>query len=240
MGQQMAACSSVCSLANAQGAMGNADQLLHAAPPQVKLLAWLRRRNGPDCDFSAVFVELYGCKEAVGCSKFAAVLEEHGFHDDAKGAFKYLDRYRRKGAIGAAEFEAWQSELEDREMEGLKHLRDFLKNRFPTPSAAYKALGKGEGDVLTLPEFIVSMQKVGFTSENPEELFRFIDKDFSGEVTFSEFKTVMRNAGNRFARKGTPPNSRGCSPRRSPNQSRSPQRSPTGSARRRERRRTRE
>jgi len=216
MGQQLAACSSVCSFNNASGAVASADVPLQSCPPQVKLLAWMRRRNGADCDFGAVFEELFGSREPVGCTRFEQVLNDRGFHSNAKMAFQFVDRYSRRGTVGADDFEAWQNEIEDKEAEGLKNLRDFLKSRFPTPSAAYKELGKGEGDVLTLTEFIDSLAKVGFSADNKEELFRFIDKDYSGEVTFAEFKTVMRHAGNR-KKQGSPKNSPGRgSPRRSP------------------------
>jgi len=178
----------------------------------------MRRRNGPDCDFGAVFEELFGSREPVGSKKFEQVLNDRGFTSDSKSAFHYIDRYSRKGAIGADEFITWQNEIEDKEAEGLKNLRDFLKSRYPTPSAAYKELGKGEGDVLTMTEFTDSMQKVGFIADNAEELFRFIDKDYSGEVTFAEFKTVMRHAGNRkrHSPRTKSPETTGRSPRRSP------------------------
>jgi len=223
------ACSTVCSVSNKADAIAPADVPLQSCPPQVKLIAWMRRRNGAECDFGAVFEELFGSREPVGGMRFEQVLNDRGFHSDSKAAFHYVDRYARKGAVGAAEFEAWQSEIEDREAEGLKNLRDFLKTRYPTPSAAYKELGKGEGDVLTLTEFIDSMQKVGFVADNLEELFRFIDKDYSGEVTFAEFKTVMRYAGNR---KKSPRSPGGKSPQSS---SRSPKKSPRSSGKNNER-----
>jgi len=210
-------------MSNGREEIAPADVPLQSCSPQVKLLAWIRRRNGAECDFGAVFEEIFGSREPVNKATFEQVLQDRGFHSDAKIAFHYVDRYARRGVIGADEFEAWQNEIEDRETEGLKNLRDFLKTRFPTPSAAYKELGKGEGDVLTLTEFMDSMQKVGFEADNVEELFRFIDKDYSGEVTFSEFKTVMRHAGSR--KKASPrvsgksPRGGGASPRRSPRRS---------------------
>jgi len=195
----VAACSEVCS-ASAVAAHGGPGPSLKTLPAQTQLLAWIRRRSGTDCDFAAVFEELFASRDPVGAQRFGQVLAEKGFQSDHQAAFSYLDRVARRGAVGAAEFEAWQNEVEDRESEGLKHLRDFLKCRHPTPSAAYRELGKGEGDVLTLNEFKASMNKVGFTADNPEELFRFMDKDFSGEVNFAEFKTVMRNAGHKQKR----------------------------------------
>mmetsp|Transcript_23944 Transcript_23944/g.65247 ORF Transcript_23944/g.65247 Transcript_23944/m.65247 type:complete len:275 (-) Transcript_23944:120-944(-) len=225
MGQQLTACQNVCTVQNA--AIAPADVPIQHCSPQVKLIAWMRRRNGADCDFGAVFEELFGSREPVGFSKFEQVFLQRGFASDAKSAFQYIDRYARKGAVGAEEFDAWQNEIEDREAEGLKNLRDFLKTRYATPSAAYKDLGKGEGDVLTSTEFMDSMQKIGFVADNLEELFRFIDKDYSGEVTFSEFKDVMRHAGNR---KRSPRSPSGKSPRggssKSPGRSQSPGRPP--------------
>merc|ERR1719199_889946 len=56
-------------------------------------------------------------------------------------------------------------------------------------------MGKGEGDVLVETEFTQSLAKLGFVTTDPLELFRFVDKDFSGEVTFAEFKAAMRSVG---------------------------------------------
>merc|ERR1719487_2366829 len=57
-------------------------------------------------------------------------------------------------------------------------------------------MGKGEGDVLIEVEFAESLANLGFYADDPMELFRYIDKDFSGEVTFAEFKSAMRSVGS--------------------------------------------
>merc|ERR1719199_722195 len=57
-------------------------------------------------------------------------------------------------------------------------------------------MGKGEGDVLVETEFTQSLAKLGFVTTDPLDLFRFVDKDFSGEITFAEFKSAMRSVGS--------------------------------------------
>mmetsp|Transcript_32647 Transcript_32647/g.75894 ORF Transcript_32647/g.75894 Transcript_32647/m.75894 type:complete len:254 (-) Transcript_32647:166-927(-) len=208
---QINACQTVCSSSK----INRIGRETLECQPQVMLIAWLRRRNGPDCRFGSVFVELFGNREPVGLGRFNEVLTDRGFHGDVQGVFTYLDRFRRTNLIGAAEFEAFQAEIEDREAAVLKLFRSFLKRKFNNPSAVFKEMGKGEGDVFTQAEFVESLRGLGFTIHNPAELFRFMDKDFSGELTFSEFRNVMAKL-----------RSRGHSPRTG----RSPTRSPRGNA----------
>eukprot|EP00445_Apocalathium_hangoei_P037094 CAMPEP_0203940838 /NCGR_PEP_ID=MMETSP0359-20131031/77334_1 /ASSEMBLY_ACC=CAM_ASM_000338 /TAXON_ID=268821 /ORGANISM="Scrippsiella Hangoei, Strain SHTV-5" /LENGTH=248 /DNA_ID=CAMNT_0050871315 /DNA_START=53 /DNA_END=799 /DNA_ORIENTATION=- len=170
----------------------------HAVWPEVRLIAWMRRRNGVDCDFATVFEDLFGSREAVNVRRFEEVLRSKGYKFDAKAAFSRIDRHAKSGAVGASDFELMQVELEEREGEGLKHLRDFLKSNFSSPSAAFKELGKGEGDELTQAEFIEAMHKLGFTSDDPAQVFQFLDKDFSGEVSFSEFKSLLKVTTKKF------------------------------------------
>lgn len=173
-------------------------------PPDVRLAAWVRRRNGVDCDFGDVFTELFGSRSGVGPRRFIEVLEKHGY-PEGKPAFSYIDRNTKSGLVGASDWELLQVEIEDQEAEGLKHLRAFLKDNFASPAAAYKEMGKGEGDVLCEAEFADAMQRLGFTSEDPLRLFHFLDKDYSGEICFAEFKAVMRTVG--MARKNKEPKS---------------------------------
>lgn len=161
----------------------------------VRLVAWMRRRNGPDCDFGEVFEELFGGRDPVGPRRWEEVLVDHGYRYDAKGGFALIDRHAKCGMIGASDLELFQIEIEDREAEGLKHLRTFLKTSFGSPIEAYKELGKGEGDVLTEVEFAEALKRLGFKDEDPLKLFHFMDKDYSGEICFAEFKAVMRAAG---------------------------------------------
>jgi len=175
---------------------------LEGCTPDTKMIAWLRRRSGPDCDFGEVFEELFGSRHPVSEDRFVKVLKDRGVDFDCKAAFDRVKCYgSATGAVGAQEFEAWQNEIEEREAEGLRGLRDYLKSKFPHPSAAYKELGKGEGDVLTKDEFATCMTRVGFNTENPEELFRCMDKDFSGEISFAEFKSVMKAVGAKKEKK---------------------------------------
>lgn len=163
-------------------------------PPDVRLIAWLRRRNGPEADFGDVFNELFGSRDGVGPRRFIEILQEHGY-SDGKAAFAVVDRHTKSGLVGASDLELLQMDIEDREAEGLKHLRAFLKENFSSPAAAYKELGKGEGDVLNESEFSQAMKKIGFEAVDSLGLFHFIDKDYSGEISFAEFKSVMRTAG---------------------------------------------
>lgn len=194
---QVAACSTVgrCCASTEKGEEPSAV-LRTTLEPDVRLVAWIRRRSGPDCDFGEVFEEIFGSRDPVGESKFASVLKERGAEStiDAVATFQKINA-GGKGAIGAAEFEAWQELIERKEAEGLRYWRDWLRMRYTTPSAAFHAMGKGEGDVLTEPEFTACLSKIGFQAKDPVELFRFIDKDFSGEVTFAEFKSAMRSVG---------------------------------------------
>lgn len=204
MGQQVAACATVshCCKSAEKGSEGMVERSEPSAalrianlPPEVRLVAWLRRRSGSDCDFGEVFEEIFASRDAVGESKFASMLKERGIAAaDAHASFLTIDRTGR-GTVSAADFEAWQEAIEKRETEGLRAWRDWLRKRFTTPSAAYHAMGKGEGDVLVEVEFTESLARLGFQPDDPIELFRFIDKDFSGEVTFSEFKSAMRSVG---------------------------------------------
>lgn len=199
MGQQVAACATVnhcCTSAEKGTESGIEPKAVLRADlhPEVRLVAWFRRRSGPDCDFGEVFEELFGNRDAVGASKFASILKERGADIDAHLAFERIDA-SRKGAIGAAELEAWQEGVEKKEVEGLRLWRDWLRKRYATPSAAFHAMGKGEGDVLIETEFTESLLRLGFDTDHPLELFRFVDKDFSGEITFAEFKTAMRSVG---------------------------------------------
>lgn len=167
-------------------------------PHDVRLVAWFRRRSGPDCDFGEVFEELFGSRDSVGTSKFVSVLKERGASTqiDAAQAFRKIDAMSKgKGAVGAAELETWQEAVEKKEVEGLRIWRDWLRKRYATPSAAFHAMGKGEGDVLVESEFKEALAKINFEAEDPAELFRFMDKDFSGEITFAEFKSAMRSVG---------------------------------------------
>lgn len=163
-------------------------------PPDVRLIAWVRRRNGVDCDFGEVFVELFGSREGVGPRKFVQVLAGHGF-PEGKAVFGFIDRHSKSGLVAASDLELLQIEIEEREAEGLKHFRSFLKDNFPSPAAAWKETGKGEGDVLCESEFADAMQRLGFVVDDPLKLFHFLDKDFSGEICFSEFKAVMKAVG---------------------------------------------
>lgn len=70
-----------------------------------------------------------------------------------------------------------------------------MRKRYTTPSAAFIAMGKGEGDVLSEIEFEETLKKLGCDVSNPLELFRCVDKDLSGQVTFDEFKSAMRAVG---------------------------------------------
>jgi len=162
--------------------------------PEVRLIAWFRRRSGPDCDFGEQFEELFGGRGAVGEAKFASVVKDFGALTlvDGRVAFQKMDT-GGKGALGAEDLEIWQEKLEMKEIEALREWRDWLRKRYATPSAAYNAMGKGEGDVLVETEFSEALEKLGFKNENPMELFRCVDKDFSGEVTFAEFKAAMRS-----------------------------------------------
>lgn len=165
-------------------------------PPEVRLIAFIRRRSGADCDFGEIFEELFGSRDPVGLSKFASVLKERGGGAtiDCQAAFTVIDRNGR-GTVSAQDFENWQEDLEKKEVDGLRAWRDWLRKRFTTPSAAFHAMGKGEGDVLIEVEFTQSLASLGFLNSDPMELFRFIDKDFSGEITFAEFKSAMRSVG---------------------------------------------
>jgi len=162
-------------------------------PADMRLVAWMRRRGGPDCDFGEAFAELFGGRAGVGPRRFAEVLEAHGFAD-GRVAFAAVDRHAKSGLVGASDFELLQVEVEDREAEGLHLLRDFLKQQFSHPAAAYKAMGKQEGDAMNQAEFAAAMQRLGFETDNPLKLFHFLDKDFSGEICFAEFKAVLRAA----------------------------------------------
>mmetsp|Transcript_73005 Transcript_73005/g.205054 ORF Transcript_73005/g.205054 Transcript_73005/m.205054 type:complete len:247 (+) Transcript_73005:127-867(+) len=212
MGQQ--ACTSVCSGASkGRGehcVCGNSlsDDIVYCPkcgskrpdrdlPPQVAMVAWIRRRSGPDCDFGSVFVDLFGSREAVSVRRFEEVLKEHGSHFDCKAAFSFLDRHAKSGRVGAADMELFQVEVDDHEVEALKHLRDFLKQNFKSPAAAFKEMGKGEGDVLTRSEFVSALSSLGFHAGDPHDLFNMVDKDFSGEVCFNEFKSVLRNVAKK-------------------------------------------
>jgi len=212
---QVASCSEVCTPSKSGGAANSTTCICGTAyetdamfcrkcgtkrpvkddfSPDVRLIAWLRRRNGPECDFGEVFTELFGSRDGVGPRRFIEVLQSHGY-SDGKAAFAVVDRHTKSGIVGASDLELLQMEIEDREAEGLKHLRQFLKENFSSPAAAYKELGKGEGDVLNETEFASAMTRLGFSSEDPLRLFHFLDKDYSGEVNFAEFKAVMRTAG---------------------------------------------
>lgn len=179
---------------NASGGTTGVVALRGDLSPEVRLIAWFRRRSGPDCDFGEQFEELFGGRGAVGESKFANVVKDFGALTQVDGcvAFQKMD-FDGKGALGAEDFEIWQEKLEAKEIEALRKWRDWLRKRYATPSAAYNAMGKGEGDVLVETEFSEALEKLGFQNENPMELFRCVDKDFSGEVTFAEFKAAMRS-----------------------------------------------
>lgn len=201
---QVAACATVnhCCSSPTQGENGpivEPSAVLRVAnlPPDVRLVAFIRRRSGADCDFGEVFEELFGCRDAVGESKFTSVLKERGAGHliDAHAAFMVIDRQGR-GTVSAPDFEAWQEEMEKKEVDGLRVWRDWLRKRFTTPSAAFHAMGKGEGDVLIEVEFTESLERLGFVTDEPLDLFRFVDKDFSGEITFAEFKSAMRSVGS--------------------------------------------
>merc|ERR1711879_700943 len=99
---------------------------------------------------------------------------------------------------------AFQEEFEARENDGLRLFRNFLKSRYANPGAAYRELGKGEGDVLTKAEFPGIMKKIGFTATDAGTLFRCMDKDFSGEISFAEFKSVMKSLANKERKSGSP------------------------------------
>jgi len=191
MGQQIAACEEVC---RAPAVAAVPETSLQGLPVEIRLLAWFRRRSGINCNFGKIYAEMFGDRAAVGITTFTMVLQDHGFLDDAKSVFHFLDK-GRKGLVGADEMDNWQKEVDEKEANELRHLRDFLKGRYSSPAKAYKDLGKGEGDVLTLDEFVESIKRIGFEADNNIELFRCIDKDFSGEITFAEFKEVMRVAG---------------------------------------------
>jgi len=199
---QVAACATVnhCCSSAEKGNDVEANAVLRAdLPADVRLVAWLRRRSGPDCDFGEVFEELFGTREPVSHTKFTNVLRERGATTtlDAQSALHKIDP-DGKGTIGAADLEVWQEGVEQKEVEGLRLWRDWLRKRYATPSAAFHAMGKGEGDVLVENEFTSSLAKLGFDADTvhcPLELFRFVDKDFSGEITFAEFKSAMRSVG---------------------------------------------
>jgi len=125
-------------------------------------------------------------------------LTDKGIDFDTRALFATVKRFGSStGAVAAIDFELWQAEIEDKEAEGLKALREFLKMKFTNPAQAYQELGKGEGDVLTKAEFALCLEKVGFVTQDPEYVFKCMDKDFSGEISFAEFKTVMRSVGKR-------------------------------------------
>lgn len=171
---------------------------MKGCPADVRMIAWIRRRSGPDSDFGAVFEEIFGSRRPITEDRFGKVLRERGVDFDIGAAFNRVRCYgSANGAVGAAEFEMWQNEIEERENEGVKILRDFLKLHFTSPSEAFKTMGKGEGEVITQEEFGKALEKVGFKNADPDDLFRCIDKDFSGEISFAEFRTVMRSAGTR-------------------------------------------
>jgi len=173
---------------------------LKGCPADVRMIAWIRRRNGPDCDFGTVFEEIFGCRDAVTESRFRKVLKERGVDFDIPAAFNKVCCYgSANGSVGAEEFELWQNEVEEKESEGVKVLRDFLQLHFTSPADAFKQMGKGEGEVLTQEEFGRALDKVGFKNTNPDNLFHCIDKDYSGEVSFAEFKAIMKATGPRKA-----------------------------------------
>mmetsp|Transcript_33769 Transcript_33769/g.102006 ORF Transcript_33769/g.102006 Transcript_33769/m.102006 type:complete len:306 (-) Transcript_33769:222-1139(-) len=167
----------------------------HALSPQVCFVAWMRRRNGVDCDFGAVFEELFGSQHPVPLRKWVSVLDEHGCHFDSKAVFAFLDRHTKVGQVGAADLILYQSEIDDKEVDSLKHLREFLKSTYKSPLAAFRDMGKGEGEVLSRHEFVAALTRLGFQAEDPEMLFNMVDKDYSGEVCYNEFKSVLKNAG---------------------------------------------
>lgn len=205
MGAATGPCTSICG----KGAIGVGRDNLS---PEMALVAWMRRRSGPDCEFAEVFEEVFGSRDPVGEAKFVSTLRERCTSIDLQAAFRRIDAAGTgNGVIGASEFEEWQQKLEEAESEGLRVFRDFLKKRYPTPSAAYNALGKGEGDVLSEVEFATKMGEIGFQMDNPLELFRFVDKDFSGEITFAEFKASMRGVNSAKGKSGDA--SPGLSPR---------------------------
>mmetsp|Transcript_84313 Transcript_84313/g.139559 ORF Transcript_84313/g.139559 Transcript_84313/m.139559 type:complete len:396 (-) Transcript_84313:241-1428(-) len=196
--------------------------------PEANLAAWIRRRSGPECDFGEVFDEIFGGPSPVGEATFAKAFRERGAVFDAKLVFS---RISKKGVVGQQEFEQWQDNLEAKELEGLRIFRDFLRKRFATPSAAYKAMGKGEGDVLTEVEFIAELRKLEFDEpKDPKDLFRYVDKDMSGEITFAEFKAAMRSVGAPRIRSPDQGMSRRTSRASTPSQGRSSQSSPRGGA----------
>lgn len=162
--------------------------------PECRFVAWIRRRNGSDCDFGHVFKELFGEDARVAPRHFAEVLKRHGYRWDAKAIFACIDRDAKSGMLGASDLELYQMKVEEIEAEGLKHLRHFLKQKFQNPAKAFEALGKGEGDSITEWEFSDAIRRLGFTDADPERLFHFMDKDYSGDITFAEFKSLMRHA----------------------------------------------
>merc|ERR1740121_15017 len=48
--------------------------------------------------------------------------------------------------------------------------------------------------MLNQAEFATAMQRLGFETQNPLRVFHFLDKDYSGEICFAEFKAIMRGA----------------------------------------------
>lgn len=162
-------------------------------PPDATLAAWIRKRHGVDADFGDVFVELFGSRNGICSREFVDVLQVHGY-SDGQAAFAMIDQHTNIGIVGATGWELLQVEIEGREAEALRHLRSFLKEHFSGPAAAFRQMGKGQGDVLCEAEFADAMQRLGFAAEDPLRLFHFLDKDYSGEICFAEFKAAMRNA----------------------------------------------
>lgn len=225
----VASCSTVCkSCQSDPGDITNVSVKPVLPDPEASLAAWIRRRSGPECDFGEVFNEIFDGPNPVGEAKFEAALRERGALFDTRSTFARICIHG-KGVVGQKEFEQWQDKLEMREHEGLRIFREWLRLRYATPSAAYKAMGKGEGDVMNEIEFLTQLKKLDFAEmTNPSDLFRFVDKDMSGEITFAEFKASMRSVGatrtrsrgtdsqgysRRGSRGGTPLRSSQSSPR---------------------------
>lgn len=215
MGQLTACSSKECCTCGTKGSATSGAQAITVAAPDfledepepqdAKLVLYFRRRYGRDCDFGYVFEDLFEGRHAVGESKFAEVLSEEVAceFNEASMVFRKLDAGNR-GAISAATFESWQDDVEKKEAEGLYAWRDWMRKRYDTPSAAFVAMGKGEGDVLVASEFHSNLHRLGFITTDSLALFRFIDKDMSGEVTFEEFRTAMRSVVlPRVRRKGS-------------------------------------
>jgi len=157
--------------------------------PMVKL--WQRMDINGSGEVS--FVEL---KQALRTMKHPDVA--HGNFARLQELFMSLDP-NNNGSICEREFDCWNVLSAKFQLQRVAIIRDFLRERFGTLKAAFKAMDTDRDGELSREQWLALMCQQGYEiDEDCKVCFHFIDVDASCVLTSKEFDFLEKYDENRF------------------------------------------